>query len=254
METKTSWVIKNPIAHRGLHNFELPENSLNKKKNSVAHGFAIELDIRLTDDQKIIVFHDEKLSRMTDRDGYVSNLKLSELEQIALLKTEGGKSVQSEYTIPSLEKVLETVNGRVPLLIELKKAESSFILEQRLLDLLTGYNGDYAVESFDPYSLQYFYKTAPTIMRGQLSSFFHHPDVDASYREKKRLKKLKYIDMSHPDFIAYKITNLPNKYVKNTGLPVVAWTVKSELQAQKARDKCDNYIFEGFIPQKSDAE
>ena len=144
METKTSWVIKNPIAHRGLHNFELPENSLPAFENSVAHGFAIELDIRLTDDQKIIVFHDDKLSRMTDRDGYVSNLKLSELEQIALLKTEGGKSVQSEYTIPSLEKVLETVNGRVPLLIELKKAESSFILEQRLLDLLTGYNGDYA--------------------------------------------------------------------------------------------------------------
>ena len=68
METKTSWVIKNPIAHRGLHNFELPENSLPAFENSVAHGFAIELDIRLTDDQKIIVFHDEKLSRMTDRD------------------------------------------------------------------------------------------------------------------------------------------------------------------------------------------
>ena len=77
METKTSWVIKNPIAHRGLHNFELPENSLPAFENSVAHGFAIELDIRLTDDQKIIVFHDEKLSRMTDRDGYVSNLNSS---------------------------------------------------------------------------------------------------------------------------------------------------------------------------------
>lgn len=252
MEAKTSWVIKNPIAHRGLHNFELPENSLPAFENAVTHGFAIELDIRLTDDQNIIVFHDEKLSRMTDRDGYISNLKLSELEQINLLKTEKGKTVPTEFRIPSLERVLETVNGKVPLLIELKKAEHSLILEEKLLDLLKGYTGDYAVESFDPFSLQYFYKNAPTIMRGQLSSYFHHPDVDASHREKKRLKKLKYLDVSHPDFIAYKITNLPNKYVKNAGLPVVAWTIKSELQAQKARDKCDNYIFEGFIPQIED--
>ena len=246
METKISWVLSNPIAHRGLHNFEFPENSLPAFKNSVEHGFAIELDVRIIDDHTVIVFHDEKLDRMTRRDGYVSNLKTSDLNEIKLLKT--------EYGIPTFEQVLETVNGEVPLLIEIKKAEKSFALEEKVTDMLKSYTGDYAVQSFDPFSMQYFYKNAPQIMRGQLSSYFHHADLDVSRRDKKRLKKLKYNDVSHPDFIAYKISNLPNKYVTNTGLPVLAWTLRSELEAQKAQKVCDNYIFEGFIPQKASDE
>ena len=246
METRTSWVLKNPIAHRGLYNFELPENSLPAFENAVKHGFAIELDVRIIDDNNIVVFHDEKLSRMANCDGYVSNLKTPDLEGIKLAETEFG--------IPTFEKVLETVNGNVPILIELKKTDKAFTLEEKLLDMLKSYNGDYAVESFDPFSMQYFYKNAPTIMRGQLSCYFHHHDVDAPRRELKLLKKLKCLDISHPDFIAYKVSNLPNKYVKNAGLPVVAWTIKSELQAQKARDICDNYIFEGFIPKLDTSE
>lgn len=240
METKTSWVLENPIAHRGLHNFEYPENSLPAFDNAVKHGFAVELDVRMTDDRTVIVFHDEKLSRMTNKDGYVSNLKTSDLDDIKLLK--------SEYGIPTFERVLETVNGQVPLLIEIKKAEQSFALEDILIDMLKSYNGEYAVQSFDPFSMEHFYKNAPQIMRGQLASYFHHADFDVSRREKKRIKKLKYNDVSHPDFIAYKVTNLPNKYVRNSGLPVIAWTIKSEIAAQKAKDICDNYIFEGFIP------
>ncbi len=244
MDNKFSWVVKAPIAHRGLYNFELPENSLPAFENAVKNGFAIELDVRITDDQTIVVFHDEKLSRMAGLDGYVSNLKATDLDDIKLSKTEFG--------IPTFEKVLETVDGKVPLLIEIKKATKSLVLEEKLIEMLKGYSGEYAVQSFDPFSLQYFYKTVPQIMRGQLSSYFHHHDIDASRRDKSRLKKLRYNDISHPDFISYKITNLPNKYVKNTGLPVIGWTIKTELQAQKALEICDNYIFEGFIPPKDE--
>ena len=246
METKTSWVLQKPIAHRGLHDLNIPENSLPAFENAVDHGFAVELDIRLTRENELVVFHDEKLSRMTKHDGYVYNLSAADLKEIKLLKT--------EYGIPTFERVLETINGKVPMLIEIKKSDNSMTLEEKLLEMLKGYGGEYAVESFNPFSLQYFYKTAPAIMRGQLSSYFHHADIDASHRDKKRLKKLKYNDVSHPDFIAYKITNLPNKYVKNTGLPVVAWTIKSEIQAQKAAELCDNYIFEGFIPRINEKE
>lgn len=241
MEIKTSsWLTDKPIAHRGLFDSESPENSLPSFKNAVEHGFPIELDVRLTDDKTIVVFHDDKLGRMTDSDGYVSNLKESNLNTLKLLKT--------DCCIPTFEQVLETVNGKVPLLIEIKKVVKSFALEEKLIDMLKSYNGDYAVESFDPYSMEYFYKNAPQIMRGQLSSYFHNSNIDLSHRDKMRLKKLKYNTLSHPDFIAYKVSNLPNKYVKNCGLPVVAWTVKSESQAQKISDICDNYIFEGFIP------
>lgn len=239
METKTSWVVSKPIAHRGLHTYEYPENSLPAFENSVKNGFAIELDVRIIDDQNIVVFHDDKLSRMTNRDGYVANLKTSDLNEIKLLKT--------DYGIPTFEQLLETVNGKVPILIEIKKVEQSFLLEEKVIDMLKSYSGECAVESFDPYSMEFFYKNAPHIMRGQLSAYFHRSD-DMPRREKKRLKKLKYNDVSHPDFIAYNVNNLPNKYVTGTGLPVVAWTVRSESEAQKALAHCNNYIFEGFIP------
>ncbi|MCH5351720.1 MAG: glycerophosphodiester phosphodiesterase [Clostridiales bacterium] len=244
MEIKSSWVINKPIAHRGLHNFDYPENSLPAFKNAVDNGFAIELDVRLIDDKNIVTFHDDKLSRMTNRDGYVANLRATELDDIRLKKT--------EYSIPTFEKVLELVNGKVPILIDIKKIGHSIVLEKTLIDMLKSYNGDYAVESFDPYSLQFFYEYAPQILRGQLSSFFHHADFDTSRHDKRLIKRLKFNNISHPDFVAYKVTNLPNKYVKNAGLPVVAWTVKSELQAQKAQNLCDNYIFEGFIPKPND--
>lgn len=240
METKISWLLSGPIAHRGLHNFDFPENSLPAFANAVKHGFAVELDVRIIDDQTIVVFHDEKLSRMTNLDGYVSNLKACDLENIKLNKSEIG--------IPTFERVLETINGQVPILIEIKKAEKSFILEEKLIDMLKTYGGEYAVQSFDPYSMQYFHANAPHIMRGQLSSY-SNDNIDISRRDRKRLKKLKFNSLSHPDFIAYDMSNLPNKYVTNTGLPVLAWTIRCELDAQKAQSLCDNYIFEGFIPQ-----
>ena len=245
METKTSWLLATPIAHRGLHNFEFPENSLPAFANAVEHGFAIELDVRIIDDQTVIVFHDDKLSRMTNRDGYVSNLKSADLDDIKLLKT--------EYGIPTFEKVLETVNGKVPLLIEIKKAEQSFAIEDKVIDMLKTYDGEYAVQSFDPRSMEYFYNNAPHIMRGQLSSFYENVN-DMPRRIKSRLKKLKYNKISHPDFISYMLDNLPNKYVKATGLPVLAWTVRSELEATKAQNLCDNIIFEGFIPHCDNAD
>lgn len=244
METKISWLLKTPIAHRGLHNFEFPENSMPAFVNAVEHGFAIELDVRLIDDQSVIVFHDDKLSRMTNMDGYVSNLKASDLDEIKLAK--------SEYGIPTFEKVLETVNGKVPLLIEIKKAEQSFAIEDKVIDMLKSYDGPYAVQSFDPTSMQYFGKNAPNIMRGQLSSYFLRSDKSHSRREKSRMKKLKYNSLSHPDFISYNFNNLPNKYVTATGLPVLAWTIRSELEAAKAQSVCDNIIFEGFMPKLPD--
>lgn len=246
MEIETSWVLNKPIAHRGLHNFELPENSLPAFENAVAHGFAVELDVHEIDDGTVIVFHDDKLSRMTDRDGYISNLKAADLDDIKLLKTEFG--------IPTFEKVLETINGKVPMLIEIKKAEQSFALEDKIIDMLKGYVGDYAVQSFDPFSMEYFYNNAPHIMRGQLATYFHRSDVYLTRRERSRLKKLKYNDIAHPDFIAYNSAYLPNKYVKNANLPVLAWTIKSELAANKIQKFCDNYIFEGFIPKTPDGE
>lgn len=235
-----SRLFSSPIAHRGLHNEELPENSLGAFENAVKNGFPIELDIQCISDGTVVVFHDYKLSRVTGLDGYVGTLTAERLNEVHL----GG----TEYTLPTLEQVLETVNGQTPLLIEIKNEGKVGGLEKRAYDMLKGYKGEYAVQSFNPYCLAYFKENAPEVMRGQLSTFFKKEDLSGFFKRYflKRMKLNKTV--SCPDFVSYDINYLPNKYVTKTGLPTLAWTVQSQNQADKAAAVCDNIIFERFIP------
>ena len=62
------------IAHRGIHdNKEIPENSLKAFKLSIENNLTIELDIQLTKDNHLIVFHDANLKRMTGIDKQLSD-------------------------------------------------------------------------------------------------------------------------------------------------------------------------------------
>lgn len=239
MDIKKTWLFEKPIAHRGLHNDEIPENSLAAYENAIAHGYPIELDVRIIDDGNVIVFHDDKLSRMTKSDGYAGNLKTEDLDEIRLLK--------SDERIPTFEQTLSCVNGRVPMLIEIKNTSKVGDLEGKVIDMLKSYVGDYAVQSFNPYSMGYFKDNAPHILRGQLSTFFHKGDI--SLIKRFVLKRLKMNHVSCPDFISYNFKNLPNKYVTRTQLPVLAWTVRSNAEMETALKSCDNIIFEKFIPE-----
>ena len=56
-----NWLMERPVCHRGLHGNGLPENSISAFKNAIDHNFNIELDVQLTKDKKLIVFHDYNL-------------------------------------------------------------------------------------------------------------------------------------------------------------------------------------------------
>ena len=79
---KDHWLLARPIAHRGLHNDEIPENSLTAFDRAIEAGYPIETDVRIIDDGSVIVFHDDKLARMTGRDGYSCNLTLDDLHDV----------------------------------------------------------------------------------------------------------------------------------------------------------------------------
>ena len=104
--------LKVDYAHRGLHNEELPENSIGAFKNAVEHRYGIELDIQLSKDKVPMVFHDATLTRVCGIDAKLADYTCEELCRMKLLG--------SEYTIPTLKEVLETVDGKVPLLVEFK--------------------------------------------------------------------------------------------------------------------------------------
>ena len=241
MSILDSWLFSKPIAHRGLHTDDLPENSIGAFENAVEKGFPIELDIQCINDGSVVVFHDRKLSRMTGTDGYVSTLESGVLDGLHLCGT--------EFTIPTFEKVLETVNGKVPILIEIKNEDKIGRLEKRAEEMLRSYGGDYAVQSFNPYSVGYFKQNAPHVMRGQLSTFFTKTEL-ASFFKRYALTRMKLNNISKPDFISYNAEFLPNKYVARTLLPTLAWTVRCQSQADKISEFCNNIIFEKFIPEK----
>ena len=142
-----SWLVETPIAHRGLHDKNIPENSLSAFSKAVEKGYAIELDVQLIADGTVVVFHDKSLSRMTGNDGY---LKFLNKDDLKILKLKNSKE-----HIPTLQEVLDLVNGKTPILIEIKNEAKVGKLEQSLIDILKNYNGEYAVESFNPFSLQY---------------------------------------------------------------------------------------------------
>lgn len=226
------------FAHRGLWDKQNPENSLGAFKNAIQNGYGIELDVCPIADGTPVVFHDSKLSRMTGKDGYIQNLTKSEFEEIRLLGT--------EEKMPTFEEVLKLVNGKVPLLVEIKSQEKIGELEKSIFELLKNYKGEYAIQSFNPYTLKWFYENAPKIWRGQLSSFFKGAKL--GFIKKSVLKRLGLKKLSHFDFVNYDISNLPNKYTKKLEAPVLAWTIRNQEDYYKAIQYADNVVFEGFEP------
>lgn len=232
------WLLEVPIAHRGLHTCDniVPENSLAAFENAISNNYSIELDIQLSKDNEIVVFHDFDLKRLCNIPENVNELNLSELKELHL--------ANSKEKIPTLAEVLDFVDNKVPLLIEIKNETTSNILERKLNDLLRTYKGRFAIQSFNPNSLNWFYKNNKEIIRGQLSYSFY--DEELSFVKKFLLKNMYYNFLSHPHFIAYGIEDLPNSRVKKIRkkMPVLSWTINSSSKLQKAKMFCDNIIFE----------
>ena len=242
MDIYKSWLVKKFIAHRGFHNnFDAPENTLKAFENAIKKDYVIELDVRIIKDGTIVVFHDDELKRLTGKNGKADELTKEDLKEIKILS--------SNQHIPTFEEVLKLVNGQVPLLIEIKNYKKDGILEKELINILKDYKGEFAVQSFNPFSLEYFKKYYPSVLRGQLSSYFKN-EKNLSFVTKFVLKRmLLNKSKSNPHFVSYDVQNMPNKYTKKLSIPVLVWTVKNQKQYENVSKYCDNIIFEGFEPE-----
>ena len=240
MDIFNLWLVESPIANRGLHDKDHPENTLSAFAKAIDLGFPIAIDVQMIADGTLVVFSDECLSRLTENDGYIKFLSATDLDMLSI-------SGSSEK-IPSLQEVLTFIDGRVPLLIDIKNTDKVGVFEKNLLEILSGYNGEYAVMSMNPFSLEYFYKHAPNVLRGQMGG----------YQKGKKMSFFKrYISkslcmskkVSHPDFICYESKHLPNRFVrKYKTLPLIAHVVTSQSEYLRTVKYCDNIIFENFEP------
>lgn len=232
------------FAHRGLWNESVPENSLAAFVLAAKAGYGIELDIQLSKDGRIVVFHDFNLRRMCGVDKRVCDLTLAELKSLKLLNT--------NQQIPTLVEVLQLIDGRVPLLIELKGEDLDTTLCVRAAKILDNYRGAFCVESFNPIILSWFKNYRPRYARGQLLTDF--------IKEKRRGNKLLSFALSHmllnflsrPDFIA-----VDKKYQAKisfkicTGLfraKAFVWTVRTPKDYVLAHRSGKYTIFEKINP------
>ncbi len=227
-------------AHRGLHdnNNKVPENSLKAFELAVKNGYGMELDVQLTADGKVVVFHDEDTKRLCGVDKNVRELSYQELVSLRLAETEG--------KIPLFSEMLELVDGKTPLIVELKPYNDTVALCEAVDSLLKEYKGLYCIESFSPYIVRWYKKFRPGVVRGQLSCRFKKG------LQFFPLEVLLTNLLTRPDFIAYNHGegNLPSVVLcrKLFGATTVAWTLRSQNELDNAKRYFDLFIFENFRP------
>ena len=235
------------FAHRGFHNIDegIPENSLPAFAAACQMGYGIELDIQLTADYEVVVFHDPDLSRMCGTEGYVEDLLLEELQELRLLGT--------EERIPLFTEALETVSGRSPLIIEIKPGKTAPLLCKKAMEILASYEGDYCIESFDPSIVRWLKINAPTVFRGQLANRIGSYDKKYPFIARVFASRCLFNMAARPHFIAYESGKKPwpIKLTKALGAVHFVWTSLPEEKGgtpeADAREN-DVVIFEHYEP------
>lgn len=227
-------------AHRGLHTRDdsVPENSLAAFRLAAQAGYGIELDVRLTKDGQVVVFHDDTLERVCNVPGRVDDYTYLELSEFRLAGT--------DQRIPLFIDVLANISGVSALIVELKQGKNREELCRKTYEILKTYKGAFCVESFDPMYIAWFRKNAPEVFRGQLAM----PAKDYGDAVSKPAAVLASSCLlnflTRPHFIAYKIGRRPAavRFSELLGAVKVGWT-SHDIENEK---KLDSVIFEFYSP------
>jgi glycerophosphoryl diester phosphodiesterase len=231
------WLKDVPIAHRGLHDLNKKrwENTLSAFDAAASAGFAIECDVHLSADGKAIVFHDGTLDRVTGQQGNIDALTAAEAGELRV----GG----TKDHVPTLAESLKLIDGRVPIVIELKGIPGRDDgLVKAVASDLANYAGQAAIMSFDHHLIRLFGKDAPGIPAGLTAEGIRDEDMEAHF------SMLAY-DI---DFVSYNVHHLDNRFIEFVrgplDLPVISWTVRSLDDKVISDALVDQITFEGFDP------
>ncbi|PWL17807.1 glycerophosphodiester phosphodiesterase [Falsochrobactrum shanghaiense] len=231
------WLTKQPIAHRGLHdlNQQRWENTLPAFDAAAKAGFAIECDVHLTSDGGVVVFHDDDLQRLAGREGRISELTLAQATALHI----GGTTDRA----PTLREMLDLVDGRVPLVVELKGIEGRDEgLVAAVAAQLRSYKGKAAIMSFDHHLIRRFSTDAAGIPAGLTAEGTRIENFEAHFSM-----------LAHGiSFVSYNVHHLPNPFIRfvreKLHMPTISWTVR-DAETQRHSDlNVDQITFEGFDP------
>jgi glycerophosphoryl diester phosphodiesterase len=215
------------FAHRGLHSgAAFPENSLIAFAAALEMGAGIECDLRLTADNRIVVFHDRDAMRLCASSMRIGESTFADLGRLSI----GG------HPIPTLESALELVAGRVPLLLEIKVNRDLWRWPAALRRALVDYPGRFAIMSFDPRIPRLVRTNLPGVRRGLI--------IRASL---PALRRRAAIWLAGADLLAVERTALAQPWVTRARrrMPVYSWTIRTPAERAQAEVQADALIWEG---------
>jgi glycerophosphoryl diester phosphodiesterase len=244
-----AWLTARPVAHRGLHDAArgVIENMPAAAEAAIAGNFSIECDIQLTADGEAMVHHDDALGRLTEGSGALLEKTAAELRAIKFKAT--------PERMMSLGDLCALVNGRVPLVIEVKSHfDGDRKLVRRMAQVLASYSGPAVGMSFDPDQVLALRETMPDLPRGIIAQ----RNYDDNYwkklttEQRQSMLYLRHAFRTRPHFVAFWVNQLPAPapwIARNIfGLPLLTWTVRTPEQRERAARYADQMIFEGFMP------
>jgi glycerophosphoryl diester phosphodiesterase len=243
------WLLQRPVAHRGLHQAKrgLVENTIGAALAAISHKFAIECDVQTTKDGKIVVFHDDTLERLTDGTGAVNEKTLAELKSLKLK--------HSDEKIPTLEEFLAAIDGKTPLICEIKSGfDHNLGPTQSSCALIGQYSGPVAIKSFDPEIVGEVKRLLPDRPRGFIGeSHYDDPEWDfLTARQKQDLTSLSHLSTTNPDFLSWYFKDLeetgPRFAREYSGFPLMTWTIRSPEDRVRVKSFADQIVFENFDP------
>jgi glycerophosphoryl diester phosphodiesterase len=240
MTKQIDWLKNTNIAHRGLHSQDLkvPENTKAAFLLAIENNFGIECDLNITKDNEVVVIHDHNLKRLCDSDVNLYDITLSEARNYKILNSNEG--------ILTLKELLLLVDGRVPLLIEVKPKMHKNILINAL-PILEAYKGVFSIFSFDPRVCYYLKKHNKNITRGLIAG------VEEKGFILNKINKLAFNRFVKPDFISYNINYMPNKYLdkaEKKGIIIIGFVARNQEKLDYVRDIYSNTVFEFFTPKE----
>ncbi|CAN0448642.1 unnamed protein product, partial [Phaeothamnion confervicola] len=221
------------------------ENTAGAFEAAIKGNFAIECDVQLTADGEAIVFHDDDLDRLTEAKGPVKALTVPALQKVKLKATSD--------RMQTLAELLEQVDGRATLVIELKSLwDGNEALAKRALQVLERYSGPYCLMSFDPDVIACLRVLSPQTLRGIVADRTTDPYYNALPVAKRHsMRTFAHLAETQPHFVSYYWRELPFEPVteiRNAGHPVITWTLRSKEEASQALRYCDQVTFEGYTP------
>ncbi len=240
------WLFDRPIAHRGLWDAQTPENSLPAYQKAIDANYNIEIDVHLTKDGHLVVFHDTNLKRVCGVDMVIAKHTLEEIKQYGLSGT--------EHKIPTIEEFLALVDGKTGILLEIKGINPfNKSIVKATIKALENYNGPIALQSFNFGAVGYARRHC-NLPVGELCTWASFDGKKPRFFLTNFMGKIWVCKFTKPDFVSYDVKAASaklseNKYIKKWAnkLPIIFWTVINEETMEDAKAQANNIIFE-YLP------